>query len=64
MKPALFIASSRESTAQPAKEPLLERARRLERMGLLSVFPDSSELDITAAGRDIVGPIKAVADQV
>jgi Predicted nucleotide-binding protein containing TIR-like domain len=62
--PGTFISSYESAIEEPARSSLLERAQRLERMGFLSVIVDSNELDITSKGRDVVGSIKSIADQV
>jgi hypothetical protein len=62
-RPGTYISAYESAIEQPASTPLLERAKRLEELGFIHVLP-SNELDITAKGRDLVGPIKAVADQV
>jgi Predicted nucleotide-binding protein containing TIR-like domain len=62
--PGSSMAVYESAIKAPATSSLPERAKRLEVMGLLHVFASSDELDITPQGRDLVGPIKAVADQV
>jgi hypothetical protein len=51
------------SLKSPSASPILERAQRLEKMGLLRIKL-LKELDITSKGRDLVGFIKTVADHV
>ena len=58
-----FMSDYEAAIVQPAGTPLLERAKRLEELGLILILPPN-ELEITPKGRDLVGPIKAVADQV
>ena len=62
--PGTLISNYEDAIDAPARSNLLERAQRLEKMGLIHVLIESNELDIPSKGRDIVGPIKAVADQV
>ena len=63
-KRGTLISNYENAIDEPARSTLLERAQRLEKMGLIHVLLESNELDITSKGRDIVGSIKSVADQV
>jgi Predicted nucleotide-binding protein containing TIR-like domain len=62
-RPGKFLSVYEPAIDQPAEVTVLERARRLEKLGLLEIILEK-ELDITTAGRDLVGAIKTIADQV